>query len=179
MQHELTSSILPFSFGRFKSFQIIHGHYNSCLGIGLIFLYHFFFVFTCSFSLSSPADLLTLGFPLYKELHFEAWIVLVYLMERSLRYTKVWGQRICWPASKLIVKRCSKPRPAHRKPGCCSKEKTERQHLSLKTEKIWSSQGRVFREYKLLNNKKLLGIQVLFLSLNFTESMDLRWKRKS
>ena len=48
---------------------------------------------------------------------------------------------------------------------------------------VWKqrkSEARTFREYKLLNNnKELLGIQVLFLSLNSTESMDLRWKRKS
>lgn len=45
-------------------------------------------------------------------------------MERSLRYIEVLGQRNYWPMSKLIIKRCSKPRPVPRKSGCC-KEKTE------------------------------------------------------
>lgn len=69
-------------------------------------------------------------------------------MERSLRCMVVWRQRNYWSMSALIVRRCSKPRPVHRKPGYCKD----------KTEKIRGSQERVFREYKLLNNnKKLLG----------------------
>lgn len=87
---------------------------------------------------------------------------------------KVWRQKLLARVTEMIVKRCSKPRPVHRIPGCCQ-EKTEEQYLSLNTEKIRRSQERVFREYQLLNNnKKLLGTQVLFLSVNSAKSMDLR-----
>lgn len=54
-------------------------------------------------------------------------------------------------------------------------KRKQKQHLRLKTEKIRGSQERVFREHKLSNkNKKLLGGAGLFLSLNSTESIDLR-----